>query len=138
VLIYLGTRRGDVVTTGEISRAYGISKHHLVRVMHTLAEHDYVELLPGRSGGVRLKKDPREVRLGQVVRDAEPNMRLVECFDRKTNTCPIAAVCGLQTHLDAALRAFLEELDKYTLGQLLTEQRRRKLSEVFVQVLGAG
>jgi Rrf2 family nitric oxide-sensitive transcriptional repressor len=65
-------------------------------------------------------------------------MRLVECFDMKTNTCPIAAVCGLQKHLDVALQAFLEELDKYTLDQLLTEQRRRKLSEVFVQVLGTG
>ena len=39
VLIYLGTYPERVVTTREISRAYGISKNHLVRVVHTLAEH---------------------------------------------------------------------------------------------------
>ena len=135
VLLFLGTHQGEIITTGAISAAYGISKHHLVRVMHTLAEHGYVDLLPGRSGGVRLKRDPKEIRLGKVVRDAEPNMRLVECFDMSTNTCPIAPVCSLQKHLDAALEAFLLELDKYTLDQLLAGDQRRKLAEVFVQVL---
>lgn len=47
VLIYLGTRQGEVVATRQISDAYGISKHHLVRVVQTLGEHGYVELLPG-------------------------------------------------------------------------------------------
>lgn len=134
VLIYLGTHPGEVVTTAQISQAYGISKNHLVRVMHTLGEHGYVDLLPGRSGGVRLKRDPKDIRLGKVVRDAEPNLRLVECFDLETNTCPIAAVCGLQKHLNAALNAFVNELDKYTLEELLTPQRRKQLAAVFVQV----
>ena len=134
VLIYLGTHRGEVVTTGSISKAYGISKNHLVRVMHTLGEHGYVDLIPGRSGGVRLKRAPEDIRLGQVVRDAEPNMRLVECFDMQTNTCPIAAVCGLQKHLDSALQAFLRELDRFTLDQLLTPNRRKDLAAVFVQL----
>ncbi|MBL8220325.1 MAG: Rrf2 family transcriptional regulator [Bryobacterales bacterium] len=137
VLIYLGTHRGEVVTTAHISEAYGISRNHLVRVMHTLGEHGYIDLLPGRSGGVRLKRDPKEIRLGQVVRDAEPNMRLVECFDMQTNTCPIAAVCGLQKHLASALHAFLRELDKFTLDELLTPQRQKALAAVFVQVLPA-
>lgn len=137
VLIYLGTHRGEIVTTASISKAYGISKNHLVRVMHTLGEHGYIDLLPGRSGGVRLKRDPKAIRLGQVVRDAEPNMRLVECFDMQTNTCPIAAVCGLQKHLSMALEAFLRELDKFTLDELLTPHRRKELAAVFVQVTSA-
>ena len=138
VLIYLGTHEGEVVTTARISQAYGISKNHLVRVMHTLGARGYVELIPGRSGGVRLKGDPKEIRLGKVVRDAEPNMRLVECFDMETNTCPIAGVCGLPFYLGAALEAFLRELDKLTLHDLLTPQQRRDLANVFVQVKMTG
>jgi len=47
VLLYLGTHPDQVVTTRDISDAYGISKHHLVRVAQTLGEHGYVELIPG-------------------------------------------------------------------------------------------
>lgn len=133
-LIYLGTRQGEVVSTQQISDAYGISKHHLVRVVQTLAEHGYVELLPGRSGGIRLIRDPATVRLGDLVRRAEPSLRLAECFDRETNTCPIVDSCGLTAYLHDALRAFLTTLNAHTLSDLLTKSRRSKLATVFLQV----
>src|SRR5918998_6520476 len=88
VLVYLGTHPDRVVTTKEISVAYGISKNHLVRVIHTLAENHYVAVHPGRSGGITMAREPRQIRLGDLIRSAEPSLRLVECFDRKTNTCP--------------------------------------------------
>lgn len=137
VLLYLGTRPGEVVPTQEISDAYGISKNHLVRVMQTLGEAGYVQVLPGRSGGVRLAKDAAKIRLGDVVRDAEPNLHLVECFDHKSNTCPIVKVCELQGALARALDAFLTELNQHTLADLLTPGRREKLTNLFVQLRAA-
>jgi Rrf2 family nitric oxide-sensitive transcriptional repressor len=132
VLIYLGSHPGEVVPTRRISDAYGISKHHLVRVVQTLGEHGYVEMLPGRSGGVRLVRDPDTIALGDVVRVAEPNMRLVECFDRDTNTCPIIDDCGLKSYLHRALQAFIASLNEHTLGELLRGGRRAALAGVFV------
>jgi len=134
VLLYLGTHPGKIISTREISNAYGISKNHLVRVVQTLGEHGYVELLPGRSGGIRLARDPEKIRLGDVVREAEPNLRLVECFERTTNTCPIIDVCGLKSYLHAALIAFINTLNGHTLAQLITTERRGKLASVFVQL----
>ena len=55
VLIYLGTHRERLVPTSEISDAYGISKNHLVRVVQTLAEYEYVSVQLGRSGGLCLE-----------------------------------------------------------------------------------
>jgi Rrf2 family nitric oxide-sensitive transcriptional repressor len=134
VLIYLGSHPGEVVSTKQISGAYGISKNHLVRVMQTLGEHGYIRVIPGRSGGVTLARDASKIRLGEVVRDAEPNLHLVECFDKKTNTCPIIDVCGLRSHLHHALDAFIAELNKLTLADLLTPARQHKLASVFVQL----
>ena len=79
--------------------AYRISKHHLARVVHTLAARGYVEVTPGRAGGVRLKREPSEIRLGTIIRDAESTLALVECFDGQTNTCPIVANCRLKDML---------------------------------------
>ena len=134
VLIYLGTHPGELRSTAQISQAYGISKNHLVRVVQTLDAHGYVEVFPGRSGGVRLASDPAGIRLGDVVRKVEPNLGLVECFDRATNTCPIIDSSGLKSYLSEALRAFLDSLNEHTLADLLTAGRRSKLASVFVQV----
>lgn len=134
VLLYLGSHPGQIISTQQISDAYGISKNHLVRVMQTLGDAGYVRVIPGRSGGVTLAKDPSEIRLGDVVRDAEPNLHLVECFEPETNTCPIIAVCGLKTRLAEALEAFIAELNKQSLADLLTPARQQKLQNVFVQL----
>lgn len=136
VLVYLGTYPDRVVSTQEISSAYGISKHHLVRVVQTLAENGYVDVSAGRSGGVRLAREPQQIRLGDVVRNAEPNLRLAECFDEKTNTCPIAPVCALKGMLNEALNAFLARLNRYTVADVLHHSGQRKLTSVFATFAG--
>lgn len=132
VLIYAGSHAGGgVVTTAAISRAYGISKNHLVRVVQTLSERGYLVVTAGRNGGVELARAPGEIRLGQVVRDTEPRLNLVECFDRDTNSCPIVAACDLKPVLRRALEAFLAELDRHTLADLLAGNRSRQLTQIF-------
>jgi len=133
VLIYLGSHPSNSASTAEISNAYGISKHHLVRVVQLLGQHGLVKLVPGRFGGITLTANPADIRLGDVLKAAEPNLRLVECFDEATNTCPITAVCGLKSYLREAIEAFITNLNRHTLADLLTTGRKKKLSEVLVQ-----
>jgi len=134
VLIYVGAHPGRTVTTGEMSGAYGISKNHLVRVVQTLAKHGYVRVALGRAGGVTLGRDAGSIRLGDVIRDAEPDMRLVECFDPATNTCPIAGACLLKQKLREATREFLASLNQHTLGDLLAGRAQAQLAGIFVQI----
>ncbi|MFP2898938.1 RrF2 family transcriptional regulator [Corallococcus sp. 4LFB] len=123
VLMYLAARPGRPSSTQEMADAYGISKHHLVRVVQTLAQQGDVEVKPGRAGGVLLAKAPGDIRLGRVVRAAEPDFHLVECFDRERNTCPIAPACGLKGVLAEARDAFLATLDRYSLEDLLRRSK---------------
>lgn len=133
VLLYLGSQSsGRVVSTEEISRSYGISRHHLVRVVQTLNEHGFVAVTPGRSGGVSLAREAHRIRLGDVLRSAETNLRVVECFDEATNTCPIIAICALKPILGEALSAFVGVLDRYTLADLLAGRRASSLAKAFV------
>jgi Rrf2 family nitric oxide-sensitive transcriptional repressor len=132
VLIYLGSLpEGHVVSTQEISQSYGISRHHLVRVVQTLNEHGYVDVFPGRSGGISLARPSNQIKLGKVLRSTETNLKVVECFDMESNTCPIVPVCQLKPVLAEALNAFIEVLDKYTLADLLDNRRRNSLAKLF-------
>jgi Rrf2 family nitric oxide-sensitive transcriptional repressor len=132
----LGTHPDRVIPTQEISGAYGISKNHLVRVIHTLAGCGYVTIHAGRSGGLTLACEPGTIRLGDVIRESEPSLRLAECFDKRTNTCPISSVCGLKRILNEALHSFLESLDQYTVADIVTKRDQRKLASVFATFAG--
>lgn len=131
VLLYLGSHPGRMVSTHEISNAYRISKHHLVRVVQRLGETGYITITPGRYGGTSLARLPADIRIGDVVRATETNLTLVECFDMKTNNCVIAPVCRLKGVLQDALLGFMSVLDEYTLADLMGNGGAERLSATF-------
>ncbi|MDQ2647795.1 MAG: Rrf2 family transcriptional regulator [Myxococcota bacterium] len=116
ILLYLTAHRERVVPLPEISRAYGVSQNHLIKVMQLLVAEGLIESVRGRNGGVRLSREPSEINVAAVVRATEPHLDLVECFNPETNRCPIDAACGLKGALLKARAAFLSELERYTLA----------------------
>jgi Rrf2 family nitric oxide-sensitive transcriptional repressor len=116
----------------EVTSAYGISRHHLAKVVQTLAQHGYLATRRGRKGGLRLAIDPEKIRLGQLIRKTEQETAILECFDPNRNTCPIVGCCRLKTVLASALNAFFSVLDQHTLSDLVTEKYRASLTEILL------
>ncbi|NGX15759.1 Rrf2 family transcriptional regulator [Wenzhouxiangella sp. XN24] len=120
VLIYLAVQPGRRCTIREISEAYGISRAHLMKVVNLLTREGLVIAQRGPHGGLMLALPPEELRLGDVVRKTEDDLGLVECF-RPENQCRLTPSCALIPVLARALDAFLAELDKHTLAELVRE-----------------
>lgn len=120
MLIYLGSVKNDkLASIQEIANAYQISKNHLMKVAHELGKKGYIETIRGRNGGLRLAHLPEEINIGEVVRSTEEDFNLVECFDKKNNTCVISPACRLKHVLHNALSAYFEVLDGYQLADLI-------------------
>jgi len=119
VLMRLALEPERLVTIEEIATGYAISKAHLTKVVHGLAQRGYVETVRGRKGGLRLARPAALLRIGQIIADAEKSIALVECFDPKTDTCPVTPACRLQDVLREALDEFLSALDRYTVADLV-------------------
>jgi len=117
VLLYLGARPERLISISEISRSYGISQNHLMKVVNDLVRAGYLASVRGRSGGVRLARAPSEINLGAVIRRTEDGFDLVAC-----GNCLIAPACGLPTALNEALAAFMAVLDRYSLSDLLSKR----------------
>ena len=124
VLLYLGARPEALCSISEVSRAYGISQNHLMKVVNDLARAGYVASVRGRFGGIRLGRPAGEINVGAVVRHTEDGFDLVDCAG-----CVIAPACGLTGALDEALAAFMRVLDGYTLEDLLA--RRGDMGRLF-------
>jgi Rrf2 family nitric oxide-sensitive transcriptional repressor len=119
VLIYLAVHRDRLVPVAEVSRAYRVSPHIIVKVVQLLVEEGLVASVRGRQGGLRLARDPGDINVGRLIRSTETSWDLVECFDLVSNTCPIEPACGLKGALKRAQRAFLGVLDTHTLADFL-------------------
>lgn len=116
LLLFLALHPDELVTVAKVADAFDISAHHLSKVAQTLAAAGFIQLLRGRSGGIRLLAAPSEVNISRVIRTVEGSLFLVECFDSKKNTCVISPACGLKGILAEAQRAFFEVLERYTLA----------------------
>ncbi len=109
---------GDrLVTIEEMAEAYGISRAHLMKVATALTRTGYLTAVRGRSGGLKLARPADEIVLGDVVRDTEPDLALVECF-ATGNQCIITRCCSLQGVLREALDQFMSVLDRHTLSSI--------------------
>lgn len=71
---------------------------------------------------MRLALAPEAIGLGELVRSVEPDFYLVECLSLD-NSCTLTGRCRLTGIVNEALGAFLEQLDRHTLLDLLPRAR---------------
>ena len=118
LLIYLAVHNHAPAPVQEAAAAYGISGNHLAKVAQKLTQLGYVRSIRGRRGGLLLGLPPEEINLGKLVRETEPTLALVACFEPDSG-CPIEPACGLKRVLQDAQVAFFESLEQYTLADLV-------------------
>lgn len=122
VLIHVGVADGKLVTIGDIAESFDISKQHLMKVVSDLSKKGYLDTVRGRGGGIRLLRPPRDINIGQVVRETEDRLDVIGCLGR-SGYCRIERVCVLRGVLRDAIQAFLAVLDGYTLADLIKPKR---------------
>ncbi|MCP5559878.1 MAG: Rrf2 family transcriptional regulator [Verrucomicrobiaceae bacterium] len=131
-ILMFGALKGDVFQLDEVSKAYGISHHHLAKVVQELSKLGYLETRRGRGGGVRLARSADTIRIGKLVRETENQPAIVECFDAATNTCPISSNCQLKGALARAMTAFYDTLDENTLQELVASPQRARMIKILL------
>lgn len=129
VLIYVAAAPEGRATIAEIARAYGVSEHHLVKVVHFLGREGLLATTRGRNGGLRLARPAAAINVADVVRLAEGHDQPAECFDRATDKCVLSGACRLQRILGDALERFYAELAQYSVADL--HVRPAKLRALF-------
>jgi Rrf2 family transcriptional regulator, nitric oxide-sensitive transcriptional repressor len=118
VLLYLAASESGTATITELADFYEISRNHLVKVVHHLGLKGYIQTMRGKNGGICLARPPEQISIGEVVKNTEPDLNLLECFDQKTDHCVISSDCRLKGLLFRARDQFVKELEKSTLADV--------------------
>ncbi len=121
------THSAQAITISEIAESLQVSRNHLVKVVHFMANQEWLITTRGKGGGLALAKSPEHYNLGQVVRVLEGTTQVVNCFEP---ACALRFACGLKGLLDDALNAFYQSLDKYTLANIIEDKTQNLFSEL--------
>ncbi|MDD1781527.1 nitric oxide-sensing transcriptional repressor NsrR [Enterovibrio sp. ZSDZ35] len=116
-LMYLAMLPPDELTSiTVVTEKYGVSRNHMVKIIHRMSQAGYVEAVRGKNGGIRLGRPADEIIVGEVIRALEP-LQIVNCG---ADNCHITPACRLKNAIAVAAEAFLAELDKHTLQDMVS------------------
>lgn len=119
-------------SAGEIARKYGISPHHLAKVLHTLARARVVESVRGVGGGYRFAGNAKRLTLMDVIELFETiHAPARNTASRRRGTASRAGAGGVEralgtvlSEIDAMAEATLRSITIATMLKLIERQRR--------------
>lgn len=117
-LMHLAVAKEHMLTTRQIADIHDAKYNHLAKVTQWLVREGYVASVRGRSGGLRLAKEAKNVNIGTILRDLESQSDLVECMRPDGGNCVLSGACGLTSAFGKAQEAFFQVLDAMTLADL--------------------
>jgi Rrf2 family nitric oxide-sensitive transcriptional repressor len=115
-------RAPALIQVDDVVRVHGLSRAHIVKVVHELGQAGYLETKRGRGGGFRLAIAAEDIKVGDVVRLTEGPLEIVECFNPESNTCPLIGICKLSSAIKKATNAFMAVLDDLTLADIVANR----------------
>ena len=121
-LIFIAAKQQSC-TIPEIAKAYGISQHHLTKIIHNLSKLEIIKTTRGRGGGISLAIEAQNLNLKTLVLKLEPHFDIVPCFNIKKQNCCIAPACKLKKVLYNAQQAFFKVLEQVTLADVLENRQ---------------
>lgn len=121
-LIYIAAKK-EMCTVSDIATAYGISQHHLTKIIHNLSRLGMIKTTRGKNGGIVLAENTLQLNLKKIVLQLESDFDLVPCFNPKKQNCCIAPACRLKRILADAQKAFLAVLEQFKLADILENEK---------------
>ncbi len=94
VMLDLADNRSDgYIAMKKVAERQGLSLKYIERIMPVLSKNNYVEGVHGKGGGYRLSKEPKEYRVGDILRVAEGDLAPVTCLSCNAEKCDRADTC---------------------------------------------
>ncbi len=127
-VLHLASEPGRQFSTADIAESYGISIHHLAKVLRTLVRSGLIESVRGVGGGYRFAGNLRRTTLWAVIHEFESLESEIDTPDDLTGNAAIV-IRGLDSvmgEIDGLNRATLDSITLKTLLRYGVENLERE------------
>ncbi len=118
----------EPVQLKDIAARQKISLHYLEHIMAPLTGAGILRSTRGARGGIQLVRQPKDIRLGEIVRLLEGSLTPVECLSNP-EACPRIHTCATRDIWTQVKEAMDNVLDSVTLQDLVERQRLKDKHE---------
>lgn len=119
-LMGLSRKPEDFVSSKEMSQEQKIPYEYLRKIFQQLFKQGLVDSKNGGRGGFRINKDPREIRIVDVINIFQGDLQLTECMFRK-KLCHNRAQCVLRQNIKRIEKMVAQEFSQLTIQGLLDD-----------------
>ena len=85
--------RGGYIPLKDIAGRQEISQKYLEGIMLLLSKAEVIEGVHGKGGGYKLKKQPEDITIGEILRVTEGTLAPVACLEENAKSCDRSAEC---------------------------------------------
>lgn len=107
-----------------IAQRQGISEKYLEAILKTLVKNELLQGIRGKGGGYRLKRDPADYTVWDVISLTEEGLNAVSCLGSNAETCPQADFCATLPMWKAFDKVMAEFFSGYTIAELAEEDAK--------------
>lgn len=119
----------ELLPIRELAERERIPVKFLEQILLQLKEAGFLESRRGKKGGYLLRKSPKQIRIGDVVRLIDGPLAPIPCVSKTAYapcSCPDEDHCGLRMLMLDVRNSIAEHLDRHTLEDVV-EVTMRKL-----------
>ena len=116
---------GGFIPLKDISERQDITVKYLEQIVIPLTRAGYLKSSRGAGGGYRLARNPKEYKIGNILRIMEGNLSPVACLEDDPNECPRSEICPTLSFWEGLNRTIEEYVDSVTLEDLLKKDTKQ-------------
>ncbi|MBO5166514.1 MAG: Rrf2 family transcriptional regulator [Lachnospiraceae bacterium] len=109
----------NYVPMKEVAERQNISLKYIERIIPALSKNKLVEGVQGKGGGYRLKREPKEYTVGEILRLTEGDLAPVACLECGAEPCDRVATCKTLSIWSKFHKLTNEYFDSITLAELV-------------------
>ena len=106
----------------KVAERQGISLKYLEQILPSLSKNGFVDGVHGKGGGYRLAKDPKDCKVGEILRLTEGNLAPVACLTCGEKQCERMGECRTYPMWTEFQQLVNEYFDGITIADLMKKE----------------
>jgi Rrf2 family protein len=119
-LLHIAHNGRGYISSREISSDENIPLPYLRRILNRLREEEIIVTREGVGGGAKINRDPKEIRVSNLIEVFQGKLTLLDCVFRK-DICINIKTCPLRRRIKKIENEVIKELEDMTIKDLLDD-----------------